>query len=350
MNVRSALLATLLALTAPVSTLAQGFGGLGSDAEGFAVPQLGTAFTFPADHGPHNDYRIEWWYLTANMQGPDGTPYGLQWTLFRSALAPYATQGWDSPQIWLGHAAVTTSTQHFTSERFARGGTGQAGVTAAPFEAWIDDWHMRGDSFDVLSLRASGPAFAYDVTLEAQGPLVFHGQDGYSVKSAQGQASYYYSQPFFDLAGTLTLPEGEVAVTGTAWLDREWSSQPLASDQTGWDWFSLSLDSGDKVMGFRLRQADGTYFTSGTWIGADGTTTALPDGVFDAAPLAETQVAGRSVPTDWAVRIPARGVDLRVTALNPRAWMDLSIPYWEGPVRISGSHAGQGYLEMTGYE
>jgi predicted secreted hydrolase len=30
--------------------------------------------------------------------------------------------------------------------------------------------------------------------------------------------------------------------------------------------------------------------------------------------------------------------------------MPLSIPYWEGPVTISGSHAGVGYLEMTGYE
>jgi len=29
--------------------------------------------------------------------------------------------------------------------------------------------------------------------------------------------------------------------------------------------------------------------------------------------------------------------------------MDVSIPYWEGPVGISGSHAGRGYLEMTGY-
>jgi predicted secreted hydrolase len=29
--------------------------------------------------------------------------------------------------------------------------------------------------------------------------------------------------------------------------------------------------------------------------------------------------------------------------------MNLRIPYWEGPVRISGSHPGQGYLEMTGY-
>ena len=350
MRVKTALLAALFAFGSAITATAQGFAGMGSDAEGFAVPAPDPQFTFPTDHGAHPDYRIEWWYLTANMTGPDGTPYGLQWTLFRSALAPYTTEGWTNPQIWLGHAAITTPEAHYTSERLARGGTGQAGVTPAPFEAWIDEWHMRGDTFDAMQLRAAGPQFAYDVTLEARGPLVFHGANGYSVKSQRGQASYYYSQPFFDLSGTLTLPEGDVPVTGTAWLDREWSSQPLASDQTGWDWFSLSFDTGDKLMGFRLRQADGSYYTSGTWITPQGETTALPDGSFDATPLEITDVSGREVPTRWQVRVPDHDVDVIVGAINAYAWMDMSIPYWEGPVRVSGSHDGIGYLEMTGYD
>jgi predicted secreted hydrolase len=350
MSVKSLFLCIFLLVAAPFIAAAQGFGGLGTEAEGFAVPTPAPEFNFPADHGAHPDYRIEWWYLTANMTGPDGTPYGLQWTLFRSALSPFATAGWDSPQIWLGHAAVTTATEHYTAERFARDGIGQAGVTPAPFEAWIDDWHMRGPNFDTLNLRASGAQFAYDVDLRAQGPLIFHGDRGYSVKSEQGQASYYYSQPFFALDGTLSLPDGEIPVTGTAWLDREWSSQPLASDQTGWDWFSLSFDGGRKLMGFRLRQADGSYFTSGTWIAPDGQTTALPNGSFTAEPLETTQINERAVPTRWQVRVPEYDVDVTVSAMNPGAWMDLSVAYWEGPVTVSGSDSGIGYLEMTGYD
>ncbi|WP_292554443.1 lipocalin family protein [Mesorhizobium sp.] len=30
--------------------------------------------------------------------------------------------------------------------------------------------------------------------------------------------------------------------------------------------------------------------------------------------------------------------------------MGLSILYWEGPVRVAGTHPGKGYLEMTGYQ
>ncbi|NNE53037.1 MAG: iron ABC transporter permease [Sulfitobacter sp.] len=334
----------------PLGVMAQGFGGLGTEAEGFATPQPDPTFIFPADHGPHPDYRIEWWYLTANLEGPDGTPYGLQWTLFRSALAPGEGEGWQSPQIWFAHAAVTTPERHMATERFARGGIGQAGVEAEPFRAWIDEWSLAGPDFDNLTITAAGPDFSYDMELSAQGPLVFHGQEGFSQKSAQGQASYYYSQPFYRIEGTLSLPTGDVPVTGSAWLDREWSSQPLSDRQSGWDWFSLSFEAGDKLMGFQLRQTDGTSFSASTWIAPDGTTTAYPDGAFTAEPLARTMVAGREVPTRWQVRLPDRAVHLTVDAVNPDAWMDLSIPYWEGPVILSGSHKGRGYLEMTGYE
>lgn len=339
----------LTCLCLPTLLWAQGFAGLGTTAEGFAVPDPEYRFQFPKDHGPHPDFRIEWWYVTATLTGEDGRDYGIQWTLFRSALKPEQTGGWTSPQLWMGHAAVTTPDAHFFAERLSRDGIGQAGVTAQPFEAWIDDWHMRGKDFDTLTLRASGAEFVYDLSLTATAPLVAHGQSGYSVKSADGQASHYYSQPAFQVQGTLDLPDGLVRATGNAWLDREWSSQPLSADQSGWDWFSLSFDDGDRLMAFRLR-GDRGHFYSGTWIDEDGTATPLPNGAISAQPLETTNIEGRSVPTRWRLMIPTRDMNIEIGALNPRSWMGTSFPYWEGPVIVSGSHKGRGYLEMTGYE
>ena len=37
------------------------------------------------------------------------------------------------------------------------------------------------------------------------------------------------------------------------------------------------------------------------------------------------------------------------SALNDESWQATLFPYWEGPVTASGTHEGQGYLEMTGY-
>jgi predicted secreted hydrolase len=351
MSVRALLIYLLLAAPA----FAQGFAGLGTGAEGFSVPQLGRVLNFPTDHGAHTNYRIEWWYLTANLQAADGTDYGVQWTLFRSALAPEEREGWSSPQLWMGHAGLTTKTQHYVAERLARGGIGQAGVTPTPFSAWIDNWQMTSraapaaDALSALDLRAVGQAFSYELALKAKGPLVKQGMQGFSVKSAKGQASYYYSQPFYSVTGTLALPEGPVAVTGQAWLDHEWSSQPLSEDQTGWDWFSMHFDTGEKLMGFRLRDA-GVGFTSATWINADGRPEPQPSGALRVAPLETANIAGRNMPIRWRLELPAKGLNVTTLALNPQAWMETRFPYWEGPIRFEGSHAGLGYLEMTGYK
>lgn len=350
MSVRALLIYLLLALPA----LAQGFAGLGAGTADFAVPRPGVPLIFPRDHGPHTDYRIEWWYLTANLADADGGEYGVQWTLFRNGLAPATRQGWSDPQLWMGHAALTTAGAQLAAERLARGGTGQAGVTVAPFAAWIDDWQMTSraeagaDPLSAIDLSAAGADFSYRLSLTAAGPLVLQGEAGYSVKSAKGQASYYYSQPFYRVTGILVLGGARIAVTGGAWLDREWSSQLMAADQTGWDWFSLHVDGGEKLMGFRLRDG-GAGFTAATWIGADGRPEPQAPGALAVTPLDWQEVAGRRVPVSWRVRLPAKGLDIVTTALNPKAWMAVRPPYWEGPIRFSGSHRGRGYLEMTGY-
>ncbi len=337
------------------TALGQGFAGLGEKVDGFSVPIAGKPLVFPDDHGPHLDYRIEWWYVTANLHGNDGADYGVQWTLFRTSLAPVGGSGWSTPQLWMGHAALTTAKQHFVAERLARGGIGQSGVTIAPFSAWIDNWQLAGiatadsDAIENLDMTASGQDFSYELKLNAKGPMISQGQDGYSVKSSQGQASYYYSQPFYGVVGTLNLPSGAVQVTGKAWLDHEWSSQPLAKDQTGWDWFSLHFDNGEKLMGFRLRDA-GAGFTSATWIGVDGKPEAQSPGALKVTPLETATISGRTLPIRWRLELPAHGIVVTTTALNPNAWMTTQIPYWEGPVRFTGSQTGEGYVEMTGYE
>jgi predicted secreted hydrolase len=106
----------------------KGFAGLGNQAAAFTPVVPGRVFSFPADHGPHDGFRIEWWYVTANLKDEQGREFGVQWTLFRSALTATPEQaGWGNQTLWLGHAAVTSATVHHAAERYARGGVGQAG-------------------------------------------------------------------------------------------------------------------------------------------------------------------------------------------------------------------------------
>jgi predicted secreted hydrolase len=338
------------------AALAQGFAGLGMTGEGFAAVVPGKIFAFPADHGAHPDFRIEWWYVTANLVDATGAAFGAQWTLFRQAMRPGAQQqGWASQQIWMGHAAVTRADTHRYSETFARGGVGQAGVEAAPFRAWIDSWQMHGldymrdSTIAPLALNASGADFSYALRLDADQPLVLQGDAGYSRKSERGQASYYFSQPFFTATGSITIDGKPQEVTGQAWMDREWSSQPLASDQTGWDWFSLHLNNNEKLMLFRLRQTDGNHYCSGNWISGGGKTEQIASADIKMTPKTLTELEGRRIPTAWDIAIPRRALAIACVPLNARSWMGTSFPYWEGPISFRGSHSGVGYLEMTGY-
>ncbi len=335
---------------------AQGYAGLGSNANDYAQVTPGKIFSFPADHGPHPDFRIEWWYLTANLNDSAGAAYGIQWTLFRQALQPGPQrEGWANQQIWMAHAAATRADTHRFSERFARGGVGEAGVETSPFRAFIDAWEMRGlettdpNRITPLELSAAAKDFSYALELDADRPLVLQGDGGYSKKSERGQASYYYSQPFFKVSGRLAIDDVSLDVSGQAWMDREWSSQPLAADQTGWDWFALHLAGGDKLMLYRMRQKDGNHFISGTFISADGGTRQLSSAEVKMTPKETVEIDGRKLPVQWDIAIPSRELAIHVVPLNPRAWMGMGFSYWEGPISFHGTHTGVGYLELTGY-
>lgn len=348
-------LALLFALSSS-GALAQGFGGLGAKAPGFATPRAGAPLVFPNDHGAHPAFRTEWWYVTANLTGADGADYGVQWTLFRHALEPNAARiGWDDRNLWMAHAAATTANEHLFAQKVARGGIGQAGVEAAPFRAFIDDWMLetRDEAADagIERLRASAgdKSFRYALDLTATGPIALQGEAGYSRKSEAGQASHYYSQPFFAAEGTISIHGRVTRVSGRAWMDREWSSQPLGPDQNGWDWFSLHLDGGDKLMLFRLRSAQAAPFLSGNWIDAKGATSLLAREDIAMEPLETIRVAERNVPVRWRVTIKSRGLEIVTRPLNPKSWMGTEFAYWEGPIRFGGTHKGEGYLEMTGY-
>ena len=346
MNVKAILIAAAFAFAA-LPAISQGFAGMGAATEGYALPDPLTEFQFPQDHGPHPFFRIEWWYVTAVMTGEDGETYGAQWTLFRNAIRP---TGRDDAQIWLGHAAVSTPEGHFHAERLARGGTGQAEVSASPLRAVIEEWAMEGNDPNAVRVTAQGTDFAYDLGLNADRPFVAQGIDGFSQKSPSGLASHYYSQPFYEVTGTITIPGGTVRVTGNAWMDREWSSQPLEPTQTGWDWISLHLDGGEKLMGYRLRDNSGDDYVVGTWIAEDGTPAPLAPGELTMQPTDWARVENRDVPVAWDVTLVNRGLEITVTAIYPQSWMPTLVPYWEGPVRVTGTHDGRGYLEMTGYE
>jgi predicted secreted hydrolase len=172
----------------------------------------------------------------------------------------------------------------------------------------------------------------------------------------------YYSLTRMKTAGTLWRGGKPLPVTGESWMDHEFSTDSLAPDEVGWDWFSLQLDGGEEVMLYRMRRADGTTdpHSGGTWVGPKGETTSLPLSAYRIGETA-TWASPRSkiaYPSRWRVRVPSKGLDAEVTPVLADQELDTSkstgVVYWEGAVDVRGTLRGRpvrgrGYAELTGY-
>lgn len=200
--------------------------------------------------------------------------------------------------------------------------------------------------------RAQSETFGYSLKLESSAPYQKQGKDGYSEKSADGAvASYYYSQPFIEVSGEVTIDGKIHSVAGKGWIDREWSSQFLLDSQQGWDWFALRLDEDLSLVLFQLRdsQTGKASYSHGRIMQRDGLGIPLDPDQITLSPIQYTDIEASSYPTAWQISVPKYDINLEVSAINPSAKMPLTVPYWEGPVSISGSHQGEGYMELTGY-
>jgi predicted secreted hydrolase len=340
-------------------------GALGGEADsGFARATQPRQFAFPADHNAHPAFRNEWWYITGHLQTPEGNRFGYQVTFFRIALAPEAAgqnSAWATRQLWMAHAALTDigAADHRHAQRLAREALGLAGQQSEPFRLWLEDWSIEGSAGGAFpwQVQVKDDAFELALTLEPQREPVLQGVDGLSQKSAApGNASYYYSITRLATAGTITRGGNTMTAIGTSWLDREWSTSALGDDQSGWDWFSLQLDSGADLMLYRLRDKAGATdpHSAGSFVDGDHRQLGLAANDFE---LQATRwwesPAGARYPVAWRLSVPGKGLDLRVEALVDDQEMLTGVHYWEGAVDVwsatSGKRLGQGYLEMTGY-
>ncbi len=319
----------------------------------------GTPLRFPRDEGSHPDFRTEWWYATGWLESARG-PLGFQITFFRtrpelkldnpSAFAPR--------QILIGHAALSDPAQRMLQhdQRVAREGFSLAGASPDRLEVWVDDWSLKQEG-GVLRARIPARDFQFDLTLAATQSPMLQGDKGVSRKGPQpASASHYYSLPHLRTQGTLTRAGRTEILSGTAWLDHEWSSSYLDKDAAGWDWIGINLEDGGALMAFQMRTPQGgKFWAGGAHRAANGEQRVFEPGEVDFTPLRSWRSprTGTEYPVAWRIR--AAGLTIEVTPLMDDQENDTRAStgaiYWEGAVRAlrDGAPIGRGYLELTGY-
>lgn len=335
---------------------------------GFARAILPRLFQFPLDDGPHPQFQTEWWYWTGNLETAEHRHFGYQLTFFRRALRPQSNPAstqdlspWASQGIYFGHFTLTDvkSGAFYDSERFSRGSKALAGAQAEPFAVWLENWQVQQKDVNHNYLRAQSRSnqtdYQIELDLKSLKPTVLQGNQGLSQKSSlTGNASYYYSRPRLASEGQIKIGDQVFQVKGWSWLDREWSTSALDNNQQGWDWFSLQLDDQREIMLYQLRQKDGSIsaFSAASLIDADGKVVHLDATDFQIQVKQQwrSPQTGISYPASWQIKIPSQTIQLEIEPWQANQELRGSLVYWEGAVKIKGSHSGNGYVELTGYE
>lgn len=358
----------LLALLLPFAVRAE----YSAVAEGWKSASPGWNYEFPRDHGPHRQFKTEWWYATGNLADDHGNEYGFQLTFFREGVHPGEKPAGSSRfrvmDLPFTHFAFTdVSGKSFRCyQRSSRGAFGEAGFgvpeKAGGRMAWMEDWVLEKLSDGSFHLKASGVTDqgverSVDLILVQERLPLIHGKEGISPKSATpGHASNYYSLTRLRATGSVRIDGKSRSVKGLVWFDHEWATNSLDSGEVGWDWSGLHLSNGDDLMLFRIRNSEGkTVFLSGTLRDPSGKVTDLYDLTITPKGLWKSPHTGGAYPASMEITLPSLGLTLTLTPkLADQELILAPFAYWEGAVRGEGKVGNapvtaEGYLELTGY-
>lgn len=320
------------------------------------------SWQFPKDHGSHDSFETEWWYFTGNLYKEnkiafkDKPSYGFQLTFFRRATISSDNS---IHQSYLAHGAISD----FENNSFSFDSIQSpavlnfAGANSNFLSTWNRNWFTQSVGnrlFLNFSLENSS------CTLKLSSPdsnIKLQGINGLSKKGfSQNSSSYYYSIPSLDLDGQIELESTKLLkLHGIGWMDHEFMTNSLSSSQEGWDWFSISLKDGRKLMLFRVRDKDRVKdFLSGSIIDLSNEAITLKssDFIIKEIDYWTSQKTKAKYPVSWHIQIPDQNISLNIKVRIQN--QELSFPnqtvssYYEGAV-FSEDESAIGYVEMTGY-
>nr|WP_314631208.1 carotenoid 1,2-hydratase [uncultured Noviherbaspirillum sp.] len=320
-----------------------------------------TVLEFPRDFGAHPDYRTEWWYATGWLDTPEGKPLGFQVTFFRAATEhDRANPSKFAPdQLIIAHAALSDPADGrlLHDQKAARAGFGLAYAKTGDTDVRLERWHFRRGADGAYRTRVEGAEFTLDLVLAPTQPPMLQGERGFSRKGARPeQASHYYSEPHLKVSGSVTRRGKPAAVTGSAWLDHEWSSTILDANAQGWDWTGVNLDDGSALMAFRIRGKNGsTLYAHAALRDAAGRVTQYPQEQIGFTPARTWRSPRTNASYPVQMEISTGDIRWSLVPLQDDQELDSRAStgsvYWEGAVAVrrNGQDAGRGYLELTGY-
>ena len=307
--------------------------------------QVPALVSLPGDDNPHVNVNTEWWYYSGHIESGPDSEYHFHYVVFEVRLPGL-------PVVNIAHLSVTDPKEgaYIIGQRVALGTPESKEDRGFSFD--VGGWSMSGfDGHDRLSASVDG--YILDLELLSAKPPALHDRTGL-VDFGQAGKSYYYSRTRMSVNGKISVADREAPVMGNAWFDHQWGNFEVRA--VAWDWFALQLEEGSEVMLTVFRDDEGRDLRRyGTFIATDGAIIHLSPDEFQVSSTGSwtSPASGATYPVDWRIQIPSQAVDVQLVPVLKMAEFDATGTtfnyYWEGAVKVSGSHRGRGFVEMTGY-
>jgi predicted secreted hydrolase len=311
----------------------------------------------PVDESPHGAGQGEWWYYSGRLESRDGRGFGIEAVIFHvpPGVGPSLAHTWIAHYGVLDQASAAFVYDQTSEARWLGPGIADPNKGYSVHTALVQI--SGAEAGDHMTAVMRDGNFALDLNLlDERGPIM-HGISGVVPYGHEGR-SFYYSRPLITATGSLVIGDELIPVRGQLWFDRQWG-EDLRDPWLAWDWFSLRLDDGTRIMLYVFRDTEPTV-AFGTFIPPIG----------DPAPVAREEFAitptrywtsprtARSYPVSWEIRLPVQALVMSVTAwaddqeLDTRA-TTLNV-YWEGLCTLTGTQGtrdmtGWAYIELTNY-
>jgi len=300
-----------------------------------------TLIALPEDDAPHQ-LKMEWWYYNGHLLTASGKKYSFHDSLFliNSGMSQM-----------VNHVSLTDhqSGKHYIDQRSTAGNLSVGTVNR--FDFTTEHWSVAGGNGND-KLIDSTPDFSFNLDLTSTQAPIFHGKDGVIFLGAAG-SSYYYSRTRMTITGTLKINGQSETVTGLAWFDHQWGD--FSTTQLSWDWLSLQLDNQSDLMIYQIRDKSNQPILYTGSYSKDGNTEILSSKDFTLTKGQQWHSAKTDThyPIEWKIVIPSKNMALTTHSIINDSEFDASLTsynvYWEGAIKVSGSHTGLGFMELSGY-
>lgn len=302
--------------------------------------------TLPADDGPHRN-STEWWYYNGHLKADSGQVFAYHVAVFlRRELSDHT--------VFHVSLVDVRNGKHYSDQARTAGIPSQA--AGAGFDFRYPGWEVAGAGpKHRLDIRAKDFSLALDLS-DPRPPTLHQGPGSRGpglLDFGPAGESYYYSRMRMPSRGTLVLGGTKVNVSGQSWFDHQWGD--FESTALKWNWFALQLDDGTDIMLYEVFDAAGKPVRQAGTLSREGRTVMLGSGDYALKPLGTwtSPDSGVTYPVAWNVALPGQTLALSVKpfvdACEFNGLETVMKRYWEGPVQVTGSQRGRGYLELSGY-